>query len=188
MPKRLFSGLFVIIFSMTLLASGCTSQDKLQLLTDEKDAVQTQLQLSQSQYQQTSTQLAAVQAELATAQADRAALKTANDAAVKKIAELEAKASPRNFKDSVELANWLALDPVSELPDAQTYPDWYAKALALQKNAARDGFIVSVQYHFCDERQIIEYIACLTQVNGYLFMWDPETDEVEKDPLWGKIE
>ncbi len=181
MGKRLFSGLFVIVFSMTLLASGCTSGDKLQLLTDEKDAVQTQLQLSQSEAQQAKAQLATVQTELS-------ALKTANDATVKKLAELEAKADPRNFKDSVELANWLALDPVSEKPDATTYQDWYCKALEVQQNAARDGFIVSVQYHFCDERQIIEYIACLALINGYLFMWDPETDEVEKDPLWGKLQ
>jgi len=176
--NKLLSYLLVIVFISTglLAAAGCTSNDDSQL----------SLQLD-SQLKETQSRLAAAQSELSQAQTDFNASKASLEAANKKVAELEAKATPRYFKDPVELANWLAKDPVSEEPNALTYVGWYQKALRVQQNAIKDGFLISVQYHFCDERQVIEYIACLALINGYLFMWDPENDDVVADPYWGKV-
>jgi small-conductance mechanosensitive channel len=176
--RKLLSGLLaVVLLLVATLAIGCTSNDKAQLASQDN----TQLQQAQSQLTQASSQLTQAQTELS-------ALKTTNDAAQKKIAELMAAPPARYFASTVELANWLALDKVSEEPAANTYVGWYNKALKVQQNAARDGFIISVQYHYCDERQVIEYIACLTVVHGYLFKWDPESDDVVEDPYWDKIQ
>ena len=161
----------LLLFSFTL--AGCSPGDSAQNLSPSTSTADSQLQQAQSQLQQTET--------------DLSKLKTDYEAATKKIAELESKAAGRLFSSTVELANWLATDKVSEEPQANTYVSWYNKALKVQENAARDGFIISVQYHFCDERQVIEYIACLALINGYLFMWDPETDDIVEDPYWGRI-
>ena len=173
---KLVSVLLVLVLLSVFPAVGCTSQEKAQLSPEDNP----QLLQARSQLQQAEGQLQQTQTELSE-------LKTNFDAATKQIAELEAAPPARYFISTVELANWLAKDKVSEEPPANTYVSWYNKALKVQENAARDGFLVSVQYHFCDERLIIEYVACITLVNGYLFMWDPETDEVFEDPVWGKI-
>lgn len=176
--SKVFSGVFAVLFIISMLmAGGCSGEEKA-LLAQERDAANSQLQQTQAELNIACADLSAVENELA-------ALKASFEAAQKTITELQAKSSPRYFSSPIELANWLAKDPVSEEPDAVTYGAWYAKALRVQQNAAADGFLVSVQYHYCDERHIIEYIACLTVVNGYMFMWNPETDDVELDPLWG---
>lgn len=176
--SKVFSGVLAVLFiTSLLLAGGCSGEEKA-LLAQERDAANSQLQ-------QTQAELTAACADLATAGTELTALKASFDAAQKTITELQAKATPKYFSSPIELANWLAKDPVSEEPDAVTYAGWYTKALRVQQNAAADGFLVSVQYHYCDERHVIEYIACLTVVNGYMFMWDPETDDVKLDPLWG---
>ncbi len=168
---KILSGMLAVVLLLSLPAFGCTS-DTAQNLSPTSTA-DLALQQAQSQLLQTQSELSA--------------LKTNYDTAAKKIAELEAKPPARYFDSTVELANWLAKDAVSQEPQANTYVSWYNKALKVQENAARDGFLVSVQYHFCDERQVIEYIACLALIKGYLFMWDPETDDVVEDPYWDRI-
>ncbi len=169
--SKILSGVLVIVLTIAITAVGCTS-DTTQNLSPSSTA-DAALQQAQSQLLQTQTELTALQ--------------TSYDAAAKKISELEGKPAARYFESTVELANWLNKNTVSEEPQANTYVSWYNKALKVQEQAALDGFLISVQYHFCDERQVIEYIACLALIKGYLFMWDPETDDVVEDPYWDRI-
>ncbi len=142
--------------------------------TEEQNAsLSAQLMGSQSQASQLQSDLTATQAELETANA--------------LINDLQNVPPARYFSSTTELQNWLLLNDVSDQPYATTYAGWYGKALQVQQDAFSDGYIISVQYHYCDEEQHITYIACIAAVGGYLWMWDPELDDIYPEDIMGRI-
>ena len=132
-------------------------------------------------------QNSSLSSQLTQSQTEAAKLQTDYDAVNNELTDIKKAYPARHFSSVGELENWLLLNDVSEQPWVDTYEGWYAKALQVQQDASKDGYIVSVQYHFCDERQVIEYIACVAFIDGYLWMWDPETDDVFPDYTFGKI-
>ena len=90
---------------------------------------------------------------------------------------------PRDFSSRSELQEWLLENGVSERPLASDADSWFAKALELQEDAARDGYIISVDYEGPDEEDLY-MIFCTTVINGDLWIWDPETDEITQDLGW----
>jgi hypothetical protein len=140
---------------------------------DQNSSLITQLSGSQSQASQLQSDLAAAQAELAAANAQ--------------INDLQNAPAAGYFSSVTELQNWLLQNGVSDQSYATTYAGWYNKALEVQRDALSDGYIISVQYHYCDEEQHITYIACIAAVGGYLWMWDPETDDVYPENIMGRI-
>jgi len=93
------------------------------------------------------------------------------------LARLQEICPPSNFESLTELDTWLASNTVSE--EAQSiYADaWLRKALRLQQDALAEGYIVSVDYDYDIDTELFS-IYCTTVINGTLFFWDPETDEV----------
>jgi len=156
-------------------------------LGSDYEALQADYDALQQQSSGLSSQLQQVQSDLTSLQSDYDELNADYEQVSQQLADIEGVGPARHFSSLGELQNWLLLNDVSGQPWATTYEGWYGKELQIQEDAARDGFLVSVQYHFCDERQVIEYIACVAVAGGYLYMWDPQSDQVFRDSIWANV-
>ena len=85
-----------------------------------------------------------------------------------------------------ELQDWLFANGVSERPVSTTVENWYSKALQIQEDALKDGYIVSVDLDYDPETEGF-YIACVTIINGDIWAWDPEADEPVQYYYLGKV-
>jgi len=92
----------------------------------------------------------------------------------------------REFSSSEELEDWLHTNDVSEKPDVFSIASIYSKALEIQQDALSDGYIVSVDSDY-DRTDDILFIFCTTIVEGYVWYWDPQTDEAFEDTHLGKV-
>jgi len=119
----------------------------------------------------------ALQAEKQTLQADYDALNADYEAAQNELAEIEAVYPPRDFSSFQELQDWLLENDVSERPAAQYAEGLYLKALEIQEDALKDGYIVSawIDYYFDTEDF---HVNCTAVVDGNVWMWNPENDEL----------
>lgn len=165
----------VVVLALLLISTGDYNdlQASYDTAQEQNSSLSAQLLGSQSQASQLQSDLAAIQAELVTANAQ--------------INDLQNAPPATYFSSTTELQNWLLLNDVSDQPYATTYAGWYGKALQVQQDAFSDGYIISVQYHYCDEEQHITYIACIAVVGGYLWMWDPELDDIYPENIMGRI-
>jgi hypothetical protein len=168
-------GGLVVVLALLLISTGDYNdlQANYDAAEEQNTSLSAQLLGSQSQANQLQADLAAAQTELETANAQ--------------INDLQNAPPARYFSSTTELQNWLLENAVSDQPYATTYAGWYGKALEVQRDAFSDGYIISVQYHYCDEEQHITYIACIAAVGGYLWMWDPETDNIYPENIMGRI-
>jgi len=92
---------------------------------------------------------------------------------------------PRNFSSYGELTNWLASNDVSGPPYTPTVEEWYARAMELQQDALDDGYIISVDIDYFEDGA---NVWCVAIINGSLFYWDPELDDVNQDtPIGAKL-
>ena len=92
----------------------------------------------------------------------------------------------RYFSSLDELLDWLQGNNLSERPPSVYADDWYSNGLLLQEDALNDGYIISVDYdYFPDEEAYI--VSCVTIINGYIYWWDPETDDVFQEPDFGPV-
>jgi outer membrane murein-binding lipoprotein Lpp len=124
------------------------------------------------------TQLAAVQSDLTSLQTDYNALDADYQAASSELAQLQAVYPPKEFASRSELEDWLQENEVSEEPVTMYIKDWYGKALELQEDALADGYIVSIDY---DLEGNTYSVWCTTVINGDIYFWDPETDDVYRE-------
>ena len=116
-------------------------------------------------------------------QADYDELNTKNEAVEKELAEIKEVYPAEDFSSLSELKDWLLENDVSEKPDITYADDWYGRALEVQEDALRDGYIVSVDYDY-DAEDDSYFVWCTTIINGRIFYWDPEIDDVfEEDDL-----
>ena len=95
-----------------------------------------------------------------------------------------AKSEYRDFSSLRELQDWLLANDVSERPPTQYADAWYSKALEIQEDALKDGYIVSADYDAMEEGVVV---WCTTVINGKVFYWDPETDEVFEEYYLGTV-
>jgi hypothetical protein len=96
------------------------------------------------------------------------------------------KCEPRDFSSLTELKNWLQANDVSERPIAEYASEWYRKALEIQEDAMRDGYIVSANYYYDSYTDTYE-VYCITIIDGDVWYWDPETDEPYPDYSLEKV-
>ena len=169
MKRKLLIGLALVLMSSLALV-GCggegVSQEDYDAVVDERDAAQ--------------ADLAELQDEYDAVVADR-------DAAQGELTELHDICPPRNFGSLSELETWLASNSISDEPPT-TYADgWLRKALRLQEDALADGYIVSADYDYDIEAEGY-VIWCTTVIGGTLFYWDPETDEVFEEFMFGTLQ
>ncbi len=119
-------------------------------------------------------------------QADYDELDANYEAVEAELAEIKEVYPPKDFPSLTALNDWLLENDVSEKPATTYADDWYGRALEVQEDALRDGYIVSADYDY-DPAEEIYVVWCITIINGRVFFWDPETDEVFEDSLIGTV-
>ena len=119
-------------------------------------------------------------------QADYDELNTKNEAVEKELAEIKEVYPAEDFSSLSELKDWLLENDVSEKPDITYADDWYGRALEVQEDALRDGYIVSVDYDY-DAEDDSYFVWCTTIINGRIFYWDPEIDDVFEENDLGTV-
>jgi hypothetical protein len=97
-----------------------------------------------------------------------------------------AKCEYRDFSSLSELQDWLLANDVSEKPDTTYAEDWYGRALEVQEDALKDSYIVSADYDYNSETESY-IVTCVTTINGHIFYWNPETDEVFEEYGLGTV-
>ncbi len=93
---------------------------------------------------------------------------------------------PRDFPSLTDLKDWLAENDVSEKPDTTYAEDWYGRALEVQEDAVADGYLISADYDYSEADESYS-VWCIAIINGKIFYWDPETDEVFEDYALGTV-
>ena len=151
----------------------------------EYNDLETQLEAAESQSTSLSSQLAQAQSSLSGLQGDLSQLQEDYDAVSQELEELRNRPTASNFASVDDLEAWLLANTISNEPWAPTWPEEYDKALRLQQAAADDGYIISVQYHYCDEAGALEYIACTAYIDGFLWIWLLDEDVAYPDPIFG---
>jgi hypothetical protein len=124
-------------------------------------------------------------AEYNNLEADLAGLQTAYDSTQAELADLKQLYPPRDFTSEQELREWLASNDVSEQPAATTVEEMYTKGLAVQEAAARDGYLISVDFEVPYE--FFYFVYCVTIIDGEIWLWEVETDEPFKAQNWDKV-
>jgi hypothetical protein len=96
-------------------------------------------------------------------------------------------AEHRDFSSMSELRDWLLENDISEKPATTYAEDWYGRALEVQEDAFADGYIISVDYDMLEDGESV-LVWCTAVINGRVFYWDPETDDVFEDYTLGTVE
>jgi myosin heavy subunit len=183
-----------IMFSLVpWLMMGCgISQEsydtvvaQLNTAQQETQSVKTQLEASQSKVSELTSNLEKSQDELQLAQTNLKSTQDELDSTEEKLASIEKVYPPRQFSSSTELKEWLKTNDKSEKPFRAGVEGLYSLALELQEDALNDGYIISVDVD-PTERANVWYITCVTCINGELWAWSPESDEITKvSTIWG---
>ena len=113
-------------------------------------------------------------------QADFDSLQTDYNAVNNELAAIKDVYPPHEFPSRVALEEWLRTNDVSEKPDAESAEGWIARALEIQKDALTDGYIINVDYDGPDEDYVYT-IYCTTVIDGNIWVWGPDSDEVIQD-------
>ena len=130
------------------------------------------------------SQLTSVQGQLAQAQSSLSSLQSDYDSVSAELADLNSKFPPVEFANSGDLQLWLNGNTVSNQPPATSYEMWYDKALQLQRDALNDGYIISVDIDYYEDSISI---WCVAVTDGYMWVWDPETDDIFQDTSIGPL-
>jgi hypothetical protein len=94
--------------------------------------------------------------------------------------------APGYFTSLSALNEWLLGNDVSGKPATAYAEDWYGRGLEVQEDAFKDGYIISVDYDYNEEDD--SYVVwCTTVINGRVFFWDPEDDQVYEDEYLGTV-
>ena len=101
------------------------------------------------------------------------------------LAGCAAKPEFRDFSSLSELEDWLRANDVSERPTSEYAEAWFRKALEIQEDALKDGYIISADYDVITETEL--FVWCTAVVNGRVFFWDPETDDVYEEYAFGTV-
>lgn len=159
----------------------------------EKTALIVENESLKTKYDELDAEHEALQAEKATLIVEKESLEANYDelnadceGVKKELAEIKEVYPPRDFSSLTELRDWLLTNDVSEKPISTYAEDWYGKALEIQEDALKDGYIVSADYDY-DEKEDLYFIFCVTIINGDVWYWDPETDELSQDYSLGKV-
>ncbi len=165
-------GAVILCLAIVLLAGCGVPQSEYEALQADYQALQAELQTAQS--------------DLASLQADYDALNVDYQTASEELAQIQEVYPPRDFSSITELDEWLLANDVSERPVTQYADAWYRKALEIQEDALKNGYIVSADYDYnATTKKYMVY--CVTIINGRVFYWDPETDEVLEDSAIGTV-
>jgi len=145
------------------------TESELATVEEERDKAQSDLQAAKSRASSAESAASKAKSELAAVQGDYEAAST-------ELAEIKEVYPPRDFSSMKELQEWLAENDVSERSHAEYVETMYGKALQIQEDALKDGYIISVDVDY-DESKRVYYTSCVAVIDGELWVWHPETDE-----------
>ena len=92
----------------------------------------------------------------------------------------------RDFYTYDEFKQWLQANDVSEQPVCDYASEWYSKALQIQEDALKEGYVISANYYY-DSNTDTYIIYCVAIIDGDIWCWDPETDQPYADYSLGKV-
>jgi len=130
-----------------------------------------ELEAGEEQNQNLSGQLAQSQASLSSLQAEYDAISEVFP--------------PRDFASLAELLEWLNDNDVSAQPEATTVEELYHKGLLIQEAAARDGYLISVDFEV--PYPFFYFVYCVAVIDGEIWLWEVETDQPFKADNWDKV-
>jgi len=177
-------GLVAVCLSMIPL-TGCIGvpQSEFEALQAEYEALQAEQASLMAENTSVKEQLQTAQSDLTNLQADYDTLNVDYEmlnadyeAVNQELADIREVYPPRDFSSLSELQDWLLENDVSDRPPTTTAEALYSKALEIQEDAFNDGYIVSAWIDYYYETELF-YVNCTAVVDGYVWMWDPETDE-----------
>jgi len=189
MKRKLLIGMVLVMVAILLSACGIPQADY-DAVVAERDTAQANASSLQNELNDTKRDLTTKESALATAQSQierlESDISSANSRASSANSRLEAANSelsaidevypPRDFSSLGELQDWLLENDVSERSPAEFAEALYMKALAVQEAALNDGYIVSADIDY-DAVEDTYTVACVTIINGDLWVWHPEGDE-----------
>jgi len=184
--KRLLIGA-VALCLVLVLSVGCgVPQSEHEALQAENASLAAEKTSLEAELGQANSDLAKAEADYDAMKADHDTLSADYEAVKADLGIIKDAYPPRDFSSLSELRDWLAENDISEKPDTQYVEDWYGRALEVQEAAARDGYLVSVDYDYYEEDD--SYIIwCATVIDGSIWLWDPENDEAFQDEAFGVV-
>jgi len=126
-----------------------------------------------------------LEADLASLQDDFSSLRIEYDSTKAELTDLKQLYPPQDFASEQDLREWLAYNDVSEQPEATTVEELYAKGLTVQEAAAKDGYLISVDFEVPYE--FYYFVYCVAIIDGDIWLWEVETDDLFKAENWGKV-
>jgi len=191
--KRLLMGLVALCLALVLLVGCGVPQSEYEALQAEYEALQSENTSLEGELAQVNSDLTnaradydAMKADYDTLKGDHDKLNEDYDAVEAELAEIKAVYPPRDFSSLSELQDWLLANAVSERPPAEYAENLYAKALEIQEDALKDGYVVSAECAYYEDEDLF-YISCTTIINGDFWYWEPETDEPLQWYALGKV-
>jgi len=183
-----------------LLASCGVAQELYDAVVAERDSLATKLQSAQSELDTTKSKLQSVQSELDTSKLEFESVQnefTATKSELQSVqneleelrnelAEIKEVYPPRDFSSVSELRDWLYLNTVSERMPSRTIQNWFAKALEVQEDALKDGYIISADIDYNEQTDEFSVI-CVAIIDGEYWAWDPQGDEPLHESRLGKV-
>lgn len=133
------------------------------------------------------SQYGELEADYDALQADLASVQVSYDSLEQELNDIKKVYPPRDFSSLAELQEWLLENDVSELPPVDIFEieQIYSRALQIQADALKDGYIISVDIDVLSYD--IAYIACVAIIDGDFWWWYPETDELNQYFDLGKV-
>ncbi len=161
MAKKYFLiGIVLLLVSVVILGCGIP-QEQYDAVVVDRDKLQQELQSVKSEFD-------AIKAELETNKADLETVRT-------ELTEVKEVYPPREFSSAQELHNWLVANNIAERPVATDAESLYSKALEIQEDALKDGYIISAGIIDLPSGDFLVFLT--TVIDGNVFMWNPETDK-----------
>lgn len=176
--NRLLLIVLVILCLSLFTLTGCVSKSDYESLEAELASQKSANAALTAEKSLLSTEVSSLEDELEDLQAQY-------DAKASELEDIKEVYPQRDFSTIGELRTWLNGNSISELPITQTVEEWYLKALDLQYDALVDGFIISVDYDYDPQMEMIS-VWCVARIGEYLWVWDPETDDVYEDMYLGE--
>jgi hypothetical protein len=162
---------------IVLFAGGCgVSQDEYDTVVADLEKAQQELLFVKAELAASQSIASDLKSSLEESIADLEVTEAELETAKEELAKIKKLYPPRDFSSSTELGDWLAANDVSESQPSTIAETLYAKALQIQEDAAKDGYIISVDLD-PGKQEDEWYVACVAVINGDLWAWGPESDE-----------
>lgn len=153
------------------------AEDEIESLEKDLEATQSELTTVEEERDKSQSDLEASQSRVSSLQSQVSSLSSDYKAASDELAEIKEVYPLGEFSSVTELRDWLALNDVSERPSATNAEGLYLKALDIQEDAMNDGYIISASINYAPAEDMF-YIACLAVIDGYVWGWGPESEDV----------